>query len=601
MIKFSLFRQNFDYIILAILALGFFIATSLFNCTTQSANYVKFLSPDETANYFFARQYADTGSISVFEPANLVSEEIVHPRSVRSDNGWLKPVSFLGIILVYGQIASWLGVGVIPFLTPFFASLGIIFFYAFVRKLFGRQPALISAFLLASFPVYFFYTARSMFHNVIFIFFLMAAAYFLLLCLPSKPKTKSKFLSWRLSAEDLRTYLFSFLSGLMLGGAIGARASELLWLAPVLFIAWLFYIRRLGLTRLVLMSGGLILALLPILFWNQILYSSPFFGGYGEMNRSLTEISRASGQFLQSSVRGDFSQYRSAAGVFLNNIFYFGYQPYQSLKMFFYYVLKMFPLLFSFVFIGSLIFIYRIIKKPKRGAYLYLLSWATLSVILIFYYGSWRFNDNPDPKRFTIGNSYTRYWLPMYIMAIPLASLFISHLSKSIASLSWPKFDYDLKVCWRRFLAVGLMILITSFLFFKGLGFVFFGSEEGLITLYYNHFSDQENAQAIIDLTEDNAIIITQYHDKQLFPERKVITALLTNDGVNESLGKILNFYPIYYYNFIFPDKDLIYLNERRLPQFGFTIIPLAHRGHFTLYRLNPLSNYLDPSPVISE
>ena len=589
MMKFRLFRHNFDYIILALLAFGFFVATSLFNYTTQSADYVKFLSPDETANYFFARQYAETGSISVFEPANLVAEEIVHPRSIRSDNGWLKPVSFLGIILIYGQIASWLGTAVIPFLTPFFAALGIIFFYAFVRKLFGRQPALISAFLLASFPVYFFYTARSMFHNVLFIVFLIAGSYFLLLSLPSRTSIKRKFWSWHLSSKDLLTYFFSLLVGLMFGAAIGARSSELLWLGPVLFVAWIFYARRLGLTRLVLMIGGLILALLPIFYWNQILYSSPFFGGYGEMNRSLTEISQVSGQFLQSSVRGDFSYYHSAATVLVNNIFYFGYQPYQSLKMFFYYVPKMFPLLCSFVFVGFLIFIYKIIQRPKRGAYLYLLSWLILSVILVFYYGSWHFNDNPDPKRFTIGNSYTRYWLPMYIMAIPLASLFIVSFSRFIASLSWPKLDLELQRRWRRFLATGLMIILSSFLVVQSLLFTLFGSEEGLATLYYNHFADRDNARAITDLTEDQSIIVTQYHDKQLFPERKVVNALLTNDTVNQSLGQALRFYPVYYYNFVFPEKDLRYLNERRLPQFGFTINPIVHRGQFALYRLEKI------------
>ena len=157
MIKFRLFKNNFDYLLVLLLALVFFAASAWFNYATQSPDYVKFLSPDETANYFFAKHYAETSSISVFEPSNLIAEEIVHPRSVRSDNGWLKPVSFLGIILVYGQIASWLGTAVIPYLTPFFAALGIIFFYAFVRKLFGRQVAMISAFLLASFPVYFFY------------------------------------------------------------------------------------------------------------------------------------------------------------------------------------------------------------------------------------------------------------------------------------------------------------------------------------------------------------------------------------------------------------------------------------------------------------
>ncbi len=588
--KLSWFWQKLDYIIVGLLALAFFVASSAFNYHTQTPDYVKFLSPDETANYFFARQYATQGELAIFEPANLLAEEVVHPRSIRSDHGWLKPVSFLGIILIYGQIATWLGVGVIPYLTPFFAAAGLLFFYGFVRRLFGRQSALLSVFLLASFPVYFFYTARSMFHNILFTVFLLAAAYFLVLAVPGSSAAKKGFWSWRFSAKEILTWLWSLLAGLALGGAAGARSSELLWLAPVLFISWLFFARRLGLTRLALMAGGILLALLPVFYWNQVLYSSPFYGGYGEMNKSITELSQAGGQLLQSTVRGSFSQYQAVADTVLKNIFYFGYQPYQSLRMFFYYVVKMFPLLCAFTFLGSLIFIVHLLRRPKRGAYLYLLTWLILSLILVFYYGSWQFNDNPDPRRFTIGNSYTRYWLPMYIMALPLASLFIVTVARALASLLPLKNDDPGRIRARRWLVGGISFLVGGTWVFSSLMFTIFGSEEGLMTLYYNHFSDRENAQVILAATESEAVIVTQYHDKQLFPERRVVNALLTNDTVNASLGLILQHYPVYYYNFSFPDKDLTYLNERRLPAFGFTLELQERRGRFGLYQLLPFT-----------
>lgn len=587
--KLRWFWQNFDFILLGLLVAGFFVATSAFNYQTQSSDYVKFLSPDETANYFFARHYAESGEIAVFEPANLVTEEIVHPRSIRSDHGWLKPVSFLGIILVYGQIAAWIGTAVIPYLTPAFAALGLLFFYGFVRRLFGRQIALVSVFLLASFPVYFFYTTRSLFHNVLFVVFLLAAAYLLLLSMPRRKLERTSFWRWRLPAATWWTYLWSLLAGLMLGGAVAARTSELLWLAPSLFLAWLFYARRFGLARLVMTAAGVLLALLPLFYWNQILYASPVSGGYGEMNQSLSELSQASGQLLQASVRGQFAQYREVATVVLDNIFYFGYQPKQSLKMFFYYVVVMFPLLCGLSLLGGVLFLIRVLRHPKRGAYLYLLLWLLLSVILVFYYGSWKFNDNPDPRRFTIGNSYTRYWLPMYILALPLASLFIVSCARWVArlikispSVRWRQWARQLVVAGVASLLVGIWML------WSGL-FTVFGSEEGLAILYYNHFADKANSRFILQATEDEAIIVTQYHDKQLFPERRVVNALLTNDTVNVSLGKLLDHYPVYYYNFAFPDKDLQYLNERRLPSFGFTLVLQERRGRFGLYRLQQL------------
>ena len=126
---FSYFKRNFENILAILLALVFFIFSSFIISQVQDRNEVKFLSPDETANYFFAKNYAENSEIAVFEVANLYGEEIVRPRSVRSDYGWLKPVSFLGIIILYGKIAAIFGSAVIPYLSPFFASLGIIFFY----------------------------------------------------------------------------------------------------------------------------------------------------------------------------------------------------------------------------------------------------------------------------------------------------------------------------------------------------------------------------------------------------------------------------------------------------------------------------------------
>ncbi|MDD2681212.1 MAG: glycosyltransferase family 39 protein [Patescibacteria group bacterium] len=599
--KFGWFSKNLNNILVLLIALVFFVATSAFNYYTQEDDYVKFLSPDETSNYFFTNHYAQTGQIAVFEPANLVAEEIVHPRSIRSDHGWLKPVSFIGIILVYGKIASVLGVGVIPYLTPFFGALGIIFFYALVRRLLGPKQAIVSALLLASFPVYFFYSSRSMFHNILFTIFLLGFTLFASLSiiprdLLQKIKKDKNFWRLKLVRAEILSYLAALMAGLMLGGAITARTSELLWLGPALFILWLFYARRLAFTRLILMLSAVILALLPLFYWNQILYSSPFFGGYGEMNRSIVQLSQAGGQFVQSTVTGHFTQYKSAANTIWQNIFYFGYHPRQSLWMFYHYVLAMFPVLCSLTFLGGIFLLFKLAKKQQRWIYAYLVAWFILSSLLVLYYGSWKFNDNPDPTRFTIGNSYTRYWLPVYIMAIPLASLAITSLAKLFANLMSLRSDFKWSRGIKRSLESTWVIVISGVLVFIFSIFTFFGSEEGLAILYYNHFTDRNNTLSILNETEANSIIITQYHDKQLFPERRVVNALLTNDDVNASIGALLKEYPVYYYNFFFPPKDLQYLNERRLPPYGFKIELLERRGPFGLYRLDSIAT---SSPII--
>ncbi len=583
------FKKNWPIITVILIACLFFIVTAGFNYLVHQEDYVKWSSPDETANYFFIKNYTSNQTLAVFEPANLIAEEVVRPRSMRSDHGWLKPVSFLGIIVFYGELASWLGTAAIPYFTPFLAALGIIFFYLFVRNLFNQRIGVISAALLASFPVYIYYSVRSLFHNVLFLVFLIIVAYFLQLSLQSKYSLKEKFFKLRLRANTWLGFLWPFLAGLALGGAVATRTSEIIWLGPTLFLAWLFYARRLGL-RIFLILAGAGFAFLPVAYFNQLLYDFPLFGGYSEMNTSLQQISQAGSTFVSSALFGKFEKLDQFWTVLRDNIFYFGYQPIQSLKMFYYYFLVMFPYLSLATALGIITFLIGWWRKVSRWRLVYLLSWFTLACILVIYYGSWQFFDNPDPSRYTIGNSYTRYWLPIYLLAIPLASLAIFSLSRLLSgSFGRPSLlgRYDRA---RIFLSNGLQLLVVMALVFNSLLFVFFGSEEGLAHLYYNHFQDKDNIQRVLAATEDGSIIVTQYHDKQLFPERRVVVALLNHETTNQSLGKIMHNYPVYYYNFAFPETDLNYLNERRLPTAGFNIELILRQGRFGLYRLIPVT-----------
>src|SRR5680860_640395 len=94
------FNQYWYWLILVGLAIIFFIGTASYNFLIQSDNFIKWGSPDETANYVIAKLYAQTGEMTVFEKYNLLVNDIIQPRSFRSDAGVLKPVSFLGLILI---------------------------------------------------------------------------------------------------------------------------------------------------------------------------------------------------------------------------------------------------------------------------------------------------------------------------------------------------------------------------------------------------------------------------------------------------------------------------------------------------------------------
>lgn len=575
-----LLKLDYNLLGAIVIALLFFIGASSYNFITQREGSVRWNSPDETANYYFTKLYATEHNLAVFEPANVVVSDLVRPRSIRSDNGWLKPVSFLGIILIYGGIASLTSIAVIPYLTPFFGALGIIIFYLLLKRLFSRRIALMSSFLLATFPVYFYFSVRSMFHNVLFTVLGLAGFYFLVLALDKDySKFKRKFLEWRLPAKLWLGWLFIFLAGTFFGLAVITRSSELLWLAPVLAIIFLFYLRRIGLLRLPIFLAGVLLGLLPALYYNQILYSSPLYGGYGEMNRSLSDISAAGAQLVNQATH-QIPAYQEIFDKVFKNVFFFGFHPGQSLEMFRYYVLDMFPYLAGLSTLGLLGLITLNFPKPRRKYLVYVLMWATLSAILILYYGSWRFSDNPSGSH-TIGNSYTRYWLPIYLMAIPLAAVTIELVLKIF-------FYFFRKHNSYRLLVSGGSAIIVFLLAFNSLNFLVFGPEEGLINLYYNMQTDRAMGRLVLDNTPSEAVILTQYHDKVFFPERKIVMGTITEDQYHPELYKLLKYYPVYYFNFSFTSAAVDYLNNGRLAKQSLKIELVKQVStKFSLYKIS--------------
>ncbi len=561
-------KKRLTFIILISFCLLFFLSSSIFPFFKESQDFVKFLSPDENANYIFSNLYQKEKSLTISEPYNIIADDLIRPRSSLAHDGLIKPVSFLGIIVVYGSIASIFGSVVIPFLTPFFASLALFFYYLLVRKLFGSRNALLSFFILLSFPVFFYYSARSMFHNVLFLSFLIISLYFLVVLLEKKaPRIKEAGKKYYQKLFEF-DFLYSSLAGFFVGLSIAVRASELVWLAPAGLLFLLIRIKRFSFFRLAVFFSFIFLALLPFLYYNQLLYDSPFYGGYYEMNKSISEISQASGGMFKTFFSGHFSEFKNLLKSVFNTIFYFGFHPKQSFLMFYNYVIKMFWYIFWPSLAGA-VYLALFKKGFYRKMWPYILPWLVLSLILIFYYGSWTFVDNPDPERVTIGNSYTRYWLPIYIGLIPLVSSFILIFARIKKYLSIPLL---------------LAIIIISF------NFVWRGSEEGLNVYFDNLRVAQAEMKKIDLLSEEEAVIITEYHDKFIFPERRVIVGRFDNDRMNQVYYNLSGYLPIYYYNFSLPERDMEYLNNRRLKEFGLNIYLVEEiNENFSLYRIHRL------------
>lgn len=572
-------NNKINIIIVAIFCIIFFILTSILSYWQKEREFLKFSSPDENANYVFTKLYQETGKLYIFEKYNLIAEDIIRPRSYFSYQGVVKPVSFLGIIIIYGNLAKIFGMGVVPFLTPFFGALGLFFYYLLIKLLFGRKNAIISFFLFFSFPVFLYYSARSMFHNVLFVSFFIMAIYFLFYLFSKHPakllNDKINYLK-KLFKID---FLYSALSGTFFGLAVSVRASELIWLAPAGLLLLILKWRRVSFFRLSIFICFFFLALMPIFYYNQILYNSPFYGGYNEMNRSIEEISYAGSSLFKSFFSGYLAGAKNYIKVIFNTVFYFGFYPKQSFQMFERYCLTMFWYLF-WPFIFGVIYAFGFKRKIIKKIWPYGLSWILLSIILILYYGSWKFVDNPDPNSFTIGNSYTRYWLPIYIGLFPFVAMFILSLVKPFSFLK-NKFFYKI-------ISITLPVILVLIIMFISFKFVYSGSEEGLKYYFEKNKFAKNEVNEILNLTENNSIIITEYHDKFLFPERKVVVGRFNDDNMNKNYYKLAKYLPIYYYNFTFPENDLEYLNNRRLKDFGMKIDLIKNINDvFSLYKIN--------------
>jgi hypothetical protein len=595
----KIYNKSKYLLALSFLAALFFIGTSLMNLYAHDLedNFVKWSSPDEAANYIFAKYYGQEGKLAFEENYNLYTKDIMHPRSFRSDHGMLKPVSFFGIILIYGKIVSMSSYEILPFLTPIIAAIGIIFYYLLIKNIFGKINGFISAILLSIFPVYIFYTARSMFHNVLFTVLLIIGLYFLIkMGDTAKGKINLKdeirnFISKKGHFKlDYRGAIFAALAGVFIGLSIITRTSELIWLLPMLLLLWLFNIKRAGIFKLIIFLSFLFLSILPALYYNQILYGSFYSGGYPEMNNSIYNISNSGLAVVSSGVSGNFDILKETFVNIFNTVFHFGFHPKQSAELARDYFVDMFYWLFWPAVLGLILFFQKW-KKHKKRHWLFLFLYFFISTILILYYGSWKFHDNPDPNSITIGNSYTRYWLPVYLGAIPFASLFIMRLSRAFcAFIREPENGRGFLSCKpdKAFFIKSLRAIILSAIALVSINFVLTGSSEGLVFQAERLKQSRLERNKILELTEHNSVVITRYHDKLLFPERKVIVGLFDDPLMIEQYKNIVHYLPVYYYNFTFPPETVEYLNSRRLKEAGLRIDMVSHiEGDFTLYRLS--------------
>jgi len=511
-------------------------------------------SPDENANHVFAVGFAETGMLHRVEPLNLELDGAVHPRSVKVVDNLQVPGGFVGLPLIFGALGKAVGTMNIPLLTPVFALLGVLTWGLLMRRLFGNTVGACAAFLLAVNPAWWYWSARSMMPNVPFLSLVLIAACFFVVR-PFGTAVERRGLE---GLHLLRNADYA-LAGIFAGLALAVRPPELYWLALAAVVAAVV-VRRLPWKGIAVAAVFLAMTMAPFLMLNLSLYGGVLSTGYGDVAATVSdEAHQGMGARLLGPLRPV--------------LFPLGFAPRTALANFWTYGLKFFWWWTAVVAASGVYLAYLRRKAPctaetsRRVGVLLAVS-AAVAIWLVPFYGSYVISDNSDPSAVTIGSSYFRYWLPLFVLSTaPVAA--------AAARLLETK---------RRGITIAVLIAAAALLSIASGAAVFGAPQEGLSAVRASLVDNLAKREVILEMTEPDAIVIAERSDKIIYPERAVIYPL-RDEHTYALLPKAISMRPTYYFGITFPEKDMQYLREVKLPPLGVTIEPVVTMGEETLYR----------------
>lgn len=471
--------------VLGALSLLFFVVYGfLYQDLSYNNQTLIFNQPDEMANYAFTQAWVVQGEVGIAEPLSSVSLNQVHPRSMTVVEGRLVPIGFPGFIAVISSILRpvvWLFGenyfnSLVVSVTPVVAVMSAWLMFGIIRALgLQKRTALIGALALLALPPWWYYASRPLQTNSLFVFFMISGLWAGLL----KNNKWARF----------------FFMGLSFGLALFVRPSEWLWVFGLMGILGYFNREFLNFKRIIsfgLGSGAMAL----IFFLTQFVFYGSWLGsGY------VRPAADGTAGLLTSGPQGIYW----VKAIFLP----FGFNALAIIKTMYHYGLKLFlPWVVTALLGFGFLFAH---KKEQPLLWKYSLGVGLLGVWLALYYGSWQFTDNLAGQ-VSIGSSQVRYFLPLYVLSIPL----IAYLISLVYSWNWSG----------KLVAVliGITLLGASI---KSVYFKF----EGLVFIQHTVIEYYERRAYIVDHTPENAVIVTRYADKYLFPLRSVLVTSDTADG----------------------------------------------------------------------
>lgn len=579
-------------VILTALAVVFFFVYSYLNFAVPASI---FNSPDETSAYFFSKLFAETGRLSQIEPLDFLAPYLIHPRSVYVQNGYLAPGGFLGMPLVYGSLAkvflfdfgnpldSRNRTNPIPFFTPLFAVFGVIAFYFLLRKIWGENMAFLGAVLMFFLPPFWYYSTRGMFPNVLFAVCLIFSAFFFFVIPLGADGAGEQCVC---QIKRWREYLRYFGGGLFLGLALITRTSEIVWLGILGLALAIYFVKKIYWPAAILGFAALCAVFIPVFWQNQMLYGSFLESGYNvsaigrdvipsevegsHAVRATDEISPLATLGRNDEVVRRSSAIKNIFSVVQRFVLPFGIHPRAVWQNFWNYFIKFFWWFTIPMILGCLIFLYNLFKRRVlEKEIIYFLSFIFISGWLLIYYGGWQFSDNINWQKITIGNSYLRYWLLIFIVGLPFVVVF---------------FRKFLSLFKTKYAKAAVLVSLLIFTFSASAISVFAGEDEGIFYVKNQLLRYNEVKQAALKLTEENSIIITERSDKIFFPDRRIIV-WNRGEALGENFKNLSKFAPLYYYNVAFTNEEFRIMNQG-LKKMGLTLNLVKIFGNEGLYKI---------------
>lgn len=469
------------------LSLAFYAAPILFLWWPQwqSARHLAFNWPDASANFWAVESIINHRGLGEFDPLNIPSDFLLHTRSQNVIDGLTVPMTFLPSLFLLASLSWLFGAFASLLLVPLLATSTVLIFYLLIKKLFASErAAMSSAILLATLGPWLYFAAQPLLPNILVLFLAILSLYALL---------KEKYLA----------------ASLFFALAIVCRPPELVWLLPALLLFLYFYKPRVSKLRIF----NSLLIFVAIILWALYL-NKQVFGGY-----LLTGYSNFQTNGLPSGT--------SIGTNAFSWIFPFGFDPLLMLKNYAkYFVLLVWPYSI-FMLLGIWQIRHQAVSSREKK---YLLLYVLVSIILVLYYGSWRFADNLVLNLNTISISYVRYFLPLFLLAIPLVFWGIEFCTRNIKNKNF----------WQIIIIITLSLFSwRQVIFTKNDGWI---DQARYIKAYYQEW------QNIQPLAPPGSVIISERSDKYLYPYYRVVVP----QGDLELWPRIQNIYravDIYYYS----------------------------------------------------